>query len=386
MLSPNRRRGVRWVVALAAVLTLGFVGWSVAANQGWLAIGPEGPKPHDDDPYKNLALSGCNPAVLPAGQAFPSGEPEPLWPAWCYKLKAMPVTRVAHSNSWIDEFDTNKDMGRLEDGDLDYRVFEDIDHRDSIKSRAFVNQNHWMVDTAEGSNGGVLIRPDRSFRFENGRLIVEADVAAAIPAYSDSASVEIDVTTAPAPTDRLVDLQYGYGLFGGHWTFGCRFQADRQMTCSLFNASGSPGDAVVFGNELGRVWQMLPFQHVGKVNSGGEPSGENADYFRRCADNQMDLYCRDRFRLELTKDSVKAWVNGRLYFEQSGIEPKYQLPDELIGSDLYVYFTSWVNRPLESSYRFHWDRLAVNPRDSSGAEVPATPGPAFGLMPLHESN
>jgi hypothetical protein len=44
-----------------------------------------------------------------------------------------------------------------------------------------------------------------------------------------------------------------------------------------------------------------------------------------------------------------------------------------------VYFSSWVNRPLESSYRFHWDRLAINPRDASGAELPPSAAPSFGM-------
>jgi hypothetical protein len=280
---------------------------------------------------------------------------------WCYRLGATPVTRVGGANSWFDDFGTDRAMGRLDDGDMGYRVFEDIDHRGGRESRAFVNQNHWMVDTAGGSHGGLLVRPDRSFRFEAGKLVVEADVAAAIPEYSDAASVEIDVTTAPAPTGRLVDAQYGYGLFGGHWTFGCRFPADRQVSCSLFNASGSPGDAAVFGNERGRVWQMLSFQPVGAIHGGGEPGAENGDAFRRCGTNQMDLLCRDRFRVELARDSVRIFVNGRLYFEQSAIEEKYQLPDEFLGADLYVYFTNWINRPLASAYRCHWDRLAVNP-------------------------
>jgi hypothetical protein len=112
--------------------------------------------------------------------------------------------------------------------------------------------------------------PNRSFRFEDGRIVIEADVAAAIPEYEDIAAAEIDITTAPAPTGKVVDLQYGYGMFGGHWTFGCRFEADREVTCSLFSASGAPGDPTVFGNELGRVWQMLPFQHVGGQNYGGD--------------------------------------------------------------------------------------------------------------------
>jgi hypothetical protein len=325
------------------------------------------------DPYRSLLTAGCGPAVVPAGQAMPSGEPEPPRPVWCYRLPVQAPTRVDGANSWVDDFDTGMNMGRFQDGDMGYRVFPDIDNGAPRRSLLFLNQNHWMVDTAGGSNGGVLVRPDRSFRFEDGKLVIEADVAAGLPAYSDSASAEIDVSTAPAPTGKVVDTQYGYGLFGGQWTFGCRFQADRQVTCSLFDASGAPGDPAVFGNEQGRVWQMLPFQHVGTTNVGGDADGPNADAFRACGPGQIDLLCRDRFRLELTRDSVRILVNGQLYFEQSGIAPKYQLPDELLNGDVYTYFTSWVNRPLAPAYRFHWDRLAVNPGG------PPSPSPSFGL-------
>ena len=354
----------RTLVALAA---------AVALVAGAVTVGRSRGGGQARDPYRHLISDDCRPAVVPAGPATPSGEPEPLRPVWCYRLPVMPATRVDGTNSWVDEFDTGMDMGRFQDGDMGYRVFPDIDNGGPRRSLLFLNQNHWMVDTGGGSNGGVLVRPDRGFRFEEGRLVIEADVAAGLPAYSDSASVEIDVSTASAPTGRVVDQQYGYGLFGGQWTFGCRFQADRQVTCSLFNASGAPGDPAVFGNEQGRVWQMLPFQHVGTTNVGGDSSGENGDAFRACAPGQIDLLCRDRFCLELAKDSVRILVNGQLYFEQSGIAPKYQLPDELLNDDIYTYFTSWVNRPLKPAYRFHWDRLAVNP---TGLPSPA---PSFGL-------
>ena len=153
------------------------------------------------------------------------------------------------------------------------------------------------------------------------------------------------------------------------------------MTCSLFNQSGSPGDPVVFGNELGRVWQMLPFQQVGATNFGGEPKPETQDFFRTCQANEMDFYCRDRFRLELTRDSMRVLVNGALYFEQTGLDSKYQLPPELTEGDVYVYFTSWTNRPLRQAYRLHWDRLAVNPHTPDGNPAPASAGQTFKQQP-----
>jgi hypothetical protein len=366
-LSPR----LRVAAALAFVLAVGGGAWALAGS----SAGDTDPA---GDPYPKLTAPACTPAAVPAGQAHPAGEPEPMRPIWCYRLAVMPVTRVSEPNGWLDEFNAGISMGRLTDGDMDYRLF-DVEHEGTRRAGVFVNNNHWMVDTAAGTHGGVLLRPNRAFRFEKGRMIVEADVAAGVPEYSDSASAEIVVTTAPAPTGKVVDPQYGYGTFGGHWTFGCRFQPDRQVTCALFNPSGSPGDPRVFGNELGRVWQMLPFQHVGRVVDVRPVGAESAPSFRRCGVNQMDLHCRDRFRLELARDSVRILVNGRPYFEQSAIDPAYQLPDEFLNAEQYVYFSSWVNRPLESTYRFHWDRLAINPRDASGHELPASAAPSFGM-------
>jgi hypothetical protein len=93
----------------------------------------------------------------------------------------------------------------------------------------------------------------------------------------------------------------------------------------------------------------------------------------------MDLACRDRFRLELAKDRVRIFVNGGLYFEQSGIDARHQLPDEFLRSDLYVYFTSWVNRPLAAAYRCHWGRLAINPTDATGAVLAPSAAPSAAM-------
>jgi hypothetical protein len=267
-------------------------------------------------------------------------------------------------------------MSELQDGDMDYRIFA-VEHGGARQTGFFINNDHWMVDVAGGERGGVLLRPNRAFAWENGKLIVEADVAAGIFEYGDSAAVEIDISTAPAPTGKVTDVNYGYGVFGGEATLGCRFQADRSVNCALFDTQSRPGNPSVFGNELGRVWQVLPFQHVGAVQYGGEPLSSNG-HFRACPPNTMDMACRDRFRLELTKDSLKIFVNGMLHFEQSEIPPQYQIPDALVRGENYVYFTSWTNRPLEPVYRFHWDRIAINPLDEDRVPLPPSESPSFG--------
>ena len=98
-----------------------------------------------------------------------------------------------------------------------------------------------------------------------------------------------------------------------------------------------------------------------------------AGAWRLCRDSDPDLECRDRFRLEFSKDTVAVYVNGVKYMEHQGLPPEKQLPDALLNSDVYVYFGSWIYKPDAATVRFHWDRLAINP----GTEPTAAPSVAL---------
>lgn len=107
------------------------------------------------------------------------------------------------------------------------------------------------------------------------------------------------------------------------------------------------------------------FQEQGAQNTGGFPTEASDPYWRVCAaEGVPDTACRDRFRLELTQDSVTMFVNGYRYFSQTGIPP---LPDELFEGSFYVYFASLVGQTNAQVMRFHWDRLTVNPIDAPSA-------------------
>src|SRR6185436_17176998 len=124
--------------------------------------------------------------VVPSGQANPSMEAEPMGPIWCYNLAApTPITRKIDAwGGWEDHFDTNIQMGRFQDGDMDYRIFNQlIGSQSSWKTGLFINNNHWMedfalLDTVNNLSGGTLVSPNKNFKFENGKLIIEVDVAA----------------------------------------------------------------------------------------------------------------------------------------------------------------------------------------------------------------
>jgi hypothetical protein len=204
-----------------------------------------------------------------------------------------------------------------------------------------------------------MLRPNQSFKFSNGKFIVETTVAAGMNAYDDQAWPEIVISNGPAPYSDPVVL-YGYDQFPEYWTLGCRLQASRVPICALKNDHGTPPES------SGQVWEMSFWQQVGTYGYGGYPGGGLEDLWNECAVTDPDTECRDHFRLELTATSLKLFVNGGLYFEQSGIP---SLPSELLTGDIYVYLvSSHVNHTAET-IRYHWDLLTVNNPTSSATQA-----------------
>ena len=297
-------------------------------------------------------------------QTVPLGAIAPAVPEWCQSLVAGIDTHVEGANSWVDDFNHGQTHATLNGS---YLAFE---RQGSLTdSMHFQHNNHWMTDiqAAGGDFGGSVMRPNRSFRFEGGKLVIEAEVAAGIQDYCaepsscpDRAWVEIGVTNAPAPTGNTVDGLYAYGLYGGKDSFGCRLHAGQKAICALYSPNGN------------RTWEMSWFQHVAPTVYGGAPFGELAGVWRTCAGTDPDINCRDKFRLELTKTSVLLFVNGVRYFEQSGTT---LFPDSLLNADVYVNFADWVYQPGNAVVRFHWDRIAINTLSGPAPTPTNTPLP-----------
>lgn len=297
----------------------------------------------------------CWSNTLPAGAIV--GQPAPVF---CAITNSGPGTSGQEANTWHDEFEHGLNFGNFPSDA--YRVFEGLGVHQSIHWR---HANHWMVDIApdalaqSGSNaaiGGAMMRPERTFRFQDGLLRVDTDYAAGIPAYNASAWGEIIITTGDHPVYRRNvqgealrhDALYGYDMFPDHWTLGCRLQADSHTTCTLMknNALGP--------NDGGRSWEISFFQVVGDQVMGGYSDGS---YYRFCQAGDPDIQCRDRFRLEVTRTTLTIYANGAKYFTQTGLPP---LPDELLNGDLYIYLASIVNHAQADAVRFHWDHFLVN--------------------------
>lgn len=318
--------------------------------------------PSGEEPVDPVAGPVCALGETPAGAL-----PDQPGPVFCSIEEDGADTAVSRGNSWVDEFDHGQSFASLVD--RSYRVFDDVGFvHDTVHWR---HADHWMVDVATNPpgkpqgwvRGGAMMRPDRSFRFEDGMLVVEADAAAAVDDYGANAWPELVVTTGAEPTD--VGSLYAYDDFPEDWTLGCRLQGSRYPVCALKSDTGDVEER----RPASRPWEMSAHQLVGDAHFGGALYVEGLQrLWRVCAGTDPDIACRDRFRLELESDRVGLYVNGERYFEQTG--PSL-VPEELLTGDVYVYFASMVVSHPAEVVRFHWDRLAVNPGS------PPTPAPGF---------
>jgi len=333
-------------------------------------------------------VEAFNCGTVPVGQANPSAEVEPLQPVWCVgEMATEPTTRqLDRWGGWQDAFQTNVQNGRLNNGDMGYRVFDGLSNGDAVKTRHFVNNNHWMLDMSH-DNGGAALSPNQAFHFENGRLVIEADVAAGIPGYFSSQGdivwPEIDWSTSPTPTPKIDDGLYLYGHFGGQWAAGCRLNGGRNLICAMeanndvANPTGDKPPCFSIGS---RVFELSAFQVCGTQHSGFATDFDAPKAaWRQCQPNQMDMYCRDRFRLEWSQDGFVAYVNGIQYARDTGWPGYAQIPANIVNGQMpvYAYFGEWGDFSDANVYRFHWGRIAVNPHDANGSLLAPSVAPSY---------
>jgi hypothetical protein len=233
-----------------------------------------------------------------------------------------------------------------------------------------------------------MLRPDRSFHAENGKLVVEGDVAAGKQVYSGNEWAEFVISTAGQPDINPPDAAeqaYAYGRFKGFPTFGCRLQDSGQNTCAGFTGSALPFPATgdkppCFSLDPDRLWELSFFQNCGDnfggVHFGGFPDPARS-VWRSCPADQPYDVCLDRFRIELTRSSLVIYVNGIRYFEDSGWDTLHQLPAALFNGPVYAYFADWSTVSPNPVYRFHWERLAVNPHQPNGSFAPPSASPSY---------
>src|SRR5207248_3535910 len=143
--------------------------------------------------------------------------------------------------------------------------------------------NGWAGDSAGATNNGMTLRPNRSFTFEHGKLVVEADVAAGVLDYNNAVWPEITVSMAPQPTNDIVDSLYAYGAFGGYWTVGCRLHQSISICSMEMAAHHIQNDQKHCNAEApSRVMEISDFEICGSQHSGGNRFGDNTNFWRLC--------------------------------------------------------------------------------------------------------
>ncbi len=353
--AKGRRRGF----AIAGAMVVGVAGLLVAAVA--MQHGDENPAAKaPSTTARPAAAARASTTATPAHASHqscsgmdytPLGALPPATPMFCTDLVPAPPTFVEGENSWVDDFDHGASMAELGEG---YVAFEGLQQVN--RSATFRHKDHWMVDVngpdedGGGNNGGSMIRPDRSFQFVDGKLVVEADVAAGIVDYRGQVWPELVVTTSPEPAraEPYPDVLYAYGKFPDAETVGIRLQSDGTTIAALF------------GPDNNRTFELSYFQSEGARVFGGHPSSVSGAH-RFCGATNPDTDCRDRFRWELTKDTQTLYINGVKYMQHAGLPAAKQLPEALVNGDVYVYFASWIHHTDAETVRFHWDRVAVNP-------------------------
>jgi hypothetical protein len=328
----------------------------------------------------------CSPAeqVLPGGEVATNTE-DPQIPTYCLPEAAVHApTRVSGANDWVDTFVPSGGNWRMDDGDFGYRQFE---AGNIGPTRHLVVGDGWINDQGVRYGGGIVMRPDRTFHAEGGKLVMEADVAAGTNAYRGNAWPEFVITTQDHPDIQPPDdpeQAYGYGRWRGSPTFGCRLQDAGSFTCATFTGTtlgatpNTSDTAPCFSLQQDRLWELSFFQGCGDYFPGGVhfggipdvsgPDGPLSKYFRQCSPTQDYDACMDRIRVEITKTSMVWYVNGARYFEDSGWDSLHQIPDALFTQPVYAYFVDFQTiDDTQQAFRFHWGRLAVNPHQANGS-------------------
>lgn len=294
-------------------------------------------------PSPTATAASCTaPTALPVG-AIP-GQPPPVF---CGLLGTQIDTSVRGPNTWLDDFEHGQSFAHISPA---YKTYA-LTYGGGCRAVWWAHNQHFMTDRISAGCRGVMMRPDQSFRFENGKLVVVADVAAGYEPYGGATWPELVIATSPAPTTNLQNGLYAYSHFQGFYAAGCRLGPNRRPTCAMY-----PPSAGGEGPSGGRLMEISFFQKEGAVGDVG--GGEWRGGYRLCNFGDPDTNCRDRFRWEITKDTWTLHVNGVAYMEHRQMQPSAQVPDAFLDSDIYVYFAEWGTHEAETT-RFHWDHLCI---------------------------
>jgi hypothetical protein len=346
-------------IGLSAVLAAGPDGATSATNRSTgtgtsLAVlgrhtegMPPIPLSQEGSPPRAVRLNralACEhaPVAAPAGSA----------PVWCGPALADAAPSFsAGPNRWADDFGGTGVPAAVADRPgwrSGYFVYDNVGGR-ITQTEQYRVAGGWAADVCCGRDyGGTLLRPDRSFRFVDGRFVIEADVSTP-DSYGNPGAVawpELALSTEAHPANQS-NVYAGYGNFAAGVTLGCNLPASRSPVCYLFRGKD-------------QVWMVGgTAQEAATVTGGGPWNGRLARAWHPCPAPVGPDTCFNRFRLEVTATRLTLSVNGVAYM-QATFRPGKALPRQLLDSPVHAYFDSVVYLP-GAAVRFHWKRLRVNP-------------------------
>ena len=335
-------------------------------------------------PSYRLTAANCS---QPVGTDFQPGDPEPTVPIWCTTTPSAPQQTGSSDGfgGWIDKFEntiSGNQPAHLSDGEIGYHVYN-VAPGTTSQAQHWEANGYFMADLARlGGEQGTDLSPMQSFTFQNRKLVIEGDVAAATPGFSDPNGAdevwpEIDFSTSPTPNESQTnDGLYLYGYFKGAWASGCRLQAKRSETCAVqadHDLASTTGDQPpCWSAPPARVMELSGFQYCGQHSGFDVAFGSPQNAWRQCPSGTVDP-CLDRFRIEWTQSSITLYVNGILFGQDTNWPAASQLPESVVNGStpIYAHFGEFGDFSSSSVYRFHWGRIAVNPHNADG--TPAGP-------------
>lgn len=283
----------------------------------------------------------CETSMPPTGAL--ASEPASIW---CYTdLNSAGKTAIQGTNSFVDTFTKSTNFSDCCGG---YAVFNAI--KPTGKAKMWRQGNYWITDSIANIS---LLRPNNTFSFEGGKLVIEAAVAASMPGYNNLIFPEIIVSTASHPSSPHKNARYGYEQFAQHTTFGCRLEGSTQRVVCTLTDKSTPASA--------------PAKIIYEKKSTTPTASQKAAW-KVCTSGQPASACMNTYRLEISATSAVIYVNAIKYAEFSGLA----LPADLVKGKGYVYFSTTNLDSSNAAYRLQWGALAINPKDSTGKVLSAT--------------
>lgn len=338
---PDLRRSRAWLAVLAGLVVaavFGVLWWQSGDDEATFSAAPAA-EPSDELVGPQL----CDLLDVPAGAL----NGQLAEPAFCEVTAFDPdaLSAVQGENSWTDSFDRAVDKMVFVDS-TDYTTWLNIG-RPGLFWRS---GDQLLLDMeSDATPGMALIRPTTRFDFDD-QIVIEMDVAVGAAGMSDDQFISPEFVLVGDDGQQLSASSTALRSFFDQVAFGCSADPREVMWCELVD------NALRDEENQGRIWRVSPTGLDGDASEAIQVGELTAVI--RCAQQDSAGDCTNRYRVTLTRTSVRVDVNGQLLFEQVGLP---SLPAALTDEALLVHFVGFNSGVDAETARLTFDRLAVNP-------------------------